>query len=155
RIDGGLSVLGGDDDLGRGQHALATQFIDHGPDRVVNEPDRAFQLWREDGAGRGAARLVPARNVVRGTLRSGAANTRQDRVDQLLPHADGLEVHAEDGRHGSSQGRGRVAAVDLVEDSVDFDLVVGFGVTDQVGNEVRTRSAGVGQGEGNGSPAGV
>jgi hypothetical protein len=69
-------VLGGDDDRGRGQRTLLTQFADHRPNSGVNEPDRAFQLWREDRLGRGAARLVPARNVARVTPRSVvAANT--------------------------------------------------------------------------------
>src|ERR1700728_536556 len=69
-------------------------------------------------------------------------------LNQLLAHAQGLEVHAEDGGNlGLSSGE-MVPSVDLVEDGIDLQAVVALDVQEaigpgcQVGARVEDRGAG-------------
>src|SRR5262249_10262624 len=47
-----------------------------------------------------------------------------DTLDQLLPDADGLEVHAQDCGYRSRLGGEVILAHDLVDDRIDLQLVI-------------------------------
>ena len=69
-------------------------------------------------------------------------------LDQLLAHADGLEVHAEDGRNLRRLSAEVVLAIDLVEDRIHLQRVVALNVLEAVGprGQVRTGIANGGTG---------
>ena len=116
-------MLGGDHDQGRIVEALFLQFADECSDRGIDELEFAQQ--RRGGRARGIQ--ISARGAV-------AA------FNQLLAHAHGLEVHAEDGGNLGLLGAEVVLAVDLVEDRVDLQGVVALDVLEAVGPGGQVRS---------------
>src|ERR1039457_3386206 len=85
RIDGRLAVFGGNNNSRRLQQVLILQSFHHLSDRAVDKLNLA-QQFRRGGAGRV---LVAAEDTV---------------FNELLSHADRLEVHAEDHWHRSLTG---------------------------------------------------
>ena len=113
-VDGRLAVFGGDNDSGGFEKTSAFERSDHLPDRCVHE----LYLSEHFGPGRTLGILITASVCVRSNRGFG--------FNQLLSNADRLEVHAED-RWDGSVACGKVSpAVDLVEYSIDLQLVVAF-----------------------------
>ena len=48
----------------------------------------------------------------------------------FLSHADGLEIHAENFRYSDRSDSGVVFPINLIEDSFNLDVVVGFHLGD-------------------------
>ncbi len=99
-VDRRLPVLGRDDDGGRTEKTVILERLDHLPDRGIDEFDLAQH------AGGGSAR--------------GVGVTSLDALDQLLPNADGLEIHAKNCGHRSAARPEVVLAIDLVDHGIDL-----------------------------------
>jgi hypothetical protein len=100
-IDRRLSVLGGDDNDGRTKKVTILELFSHLTDRGIHELDFARR------AGSGITRRVRVAAL--------------DSVfNQLLPHADGLEVYTKDFRDGSIAGAEVRFAVDFIQDRIDL-----------------------------------
>src|SRR5579885_2474742 len=119
-IDGRLAVLGRDHKQRRIIEAALLQFADEGPDRRVHKLELVQQgrAWGSPGI------EVPA----------GYGQAVALRLDQLLAHADGLEVHAEDVGNRFQHTSAEVSlAIDPVEDRIDFQGVIALDIFEAVG----------------------
>ena len=102
----GLAVLGGEDDRGAAEQVAVREQVDHRPELVIDEPQRA-------------AHERPRQPPV------GAVATRPPAGGwQLLGGRDGLEVHPEDARDPHVVTPGVIQAADLVEDRLGLEVVV-------------------------------
>ncbi len=113
RIDGALAVLGRDDDQRGVVQAIFLKLFDHLADRSIHKLD----LSQQQLTGRACSIQIPT-----------AAYAL---FNQLLAHADRLEVHAEQVGHASAMSV-VVLALDLLQDGLRLDGVVALNVGEAI-----------------------
>src|SRR5271169_6108318 len=113
-IDRRLAVLRGDDDGGLMQEALILERGNHLADGTVHEFDLAKHGWCRSACGVGVTAI-------------------DSLFDELLPDADGLEVHPKDRWYRRVAGAEVGLAEDPVQHRVDLQLVVALDVLETGG----------------------
>src|SRR6267143_3240805 len=119
-VDRRLAVLGTDDEQSRIKNVLPLKRIYHGAQRLVG----LLQAIGKNVGRRSGAILVTARLPIQLWIYILNAAAVLVVLCQLLPHANGLEIHPEHCRHART-GRSVVfQAMDFVNDRVNFFLIV-------------------------------
>src|SRR5260370_28861040 len=122
-IDRRLAVLGSDHDQGPVVKTFCLQLADECPNRGVDE----FEFVQQRLGGRASGIQISARHVVAF-------------LNELLPDANSLEVHAEDSGNLGLLGAKVVFPIDLVEYRVDLQGVVALNVLEAVGPGSQVRA---------------
>ena len=117
-------MLGADDEEGRIVDALSLERQDHAAQRRVG----FLQPVGEDSGRSARAIRVPTRLPVKECVRQATAIGVV--FFQLLPYADGLEIHPEQCRHAGSRCSIVVQSLDFVQDSLNFQSVIVHGAND-------------------------